>query len=193
MLTSVSPSVSLGGQFERRPPKTAVRAVDDVQRKASKPELLPAGDQEFGALVVNIEMHRVEIVRSERAGVLHRSRGRQVDLVHKNDDDMPPQHLCLTGGDGGALFQDRVFLPVLPVRPHQGEDDDRHDDDDDPCPLVELGDGEDDDHDRAHHSGDGVDRDTFAPVLVAVTPVVGHHARASHGEPSEDADGVHRE
>src|SRR5580698_387752 len=62
----------LGGEFECGPPKTAIRAVDDVQRKTSKPELLPAGDQELGARVVNIEMHRMEIVRSERAGVLHR-------------------------------------------------------------------------------------------------------------------------
>ena len=150
--------------------------------------------KQLGPLVVDVEVHGVQVVGRQRPGVLDGPGGRQVDAVDEHDDDVAAENLGLAGLDGGALLEHRVLRAVLAVHGHQGVDDERHDDDDDPCALGELGDGEDHHDDGADDGGEGVDGDTpCASAASRWRQVVGRHAGAGHGEAGEHPDGVHRD
>ena len=183
----------LRGQLQCGPADAAIRAVDHVEREAGEAEALPALDEQVRAVVVDVEVHGVQVVGRQRACVLDGPRRGQVDPVHQHHHDVPAQDLGLAGLDGRPLLEHGVLGAVLAVHRDQGVDEERHHHDDHPGTLGEFGHGEDDDDDGADDGGEAVDDHPLAPVLVAVAPVVGHHAGPGHGEAGEDADGVHRD
>ena len=69
-----------------------------------------------GPLVVDVEVHGVQLVGRERARVLDRPGRGQVDAVDEQDHDVAAQHLGLAGLDGRTLFEDGVLGAVLAVR-----------------------------------------------------------------------------
>ena len=77
------PIGELSGQLQCGPPEASIRAVDHVEWEPCQAELPPAGDEKVRPLLVDVEVHRTQVVRCEGPGVLNGPGGGQVDPVYQ--------------------------------------------------------------------------------------------------------------
>ena len=69
----------------------------------------------LGPAVVDVEVHRVQLVGVEVAGVLDGPGGSHVDPVDQDDGGVTAQHRRFARRRGGSFGQDGVFDAVLGI------------------------------------------------------------------------------
>ena len=182
----------LDRELERGAWHPAVGAFDDVERESGEAEITPRLDQLTRPPRVEIEMHRAQIVRLQCACVLDGAGGSDVEVVDQHHDRVQAHGVRL-GQCLGVFVKLDVLGVVRAIEPHDAVDHHRHEHDDDPRPIVELHDGDDQEHQQRQQCADAIDHQPALPRWLLVGEVVLRHAGTAEGEAREHADCVERD
>ena len=123
--------------FERRAFETAVAALENIEREVRETQPAPLLLELLGGGGVDVEMHGAQLVRPQRASVLHCARRRHVELADEHEHDVALQD----GGFGGCCGTRLELLLLRDVLPMQADEPVVHrwpDHCDDPCAFGEL-------------------------------------------------------
>ena len=110
----------LGGHRDRGAVEQSVRALTELEWDTGQPEPAPLVGELLGPERIEHEVDGTELIRHQRAGVLDRSRRRQVELV---DEDQ--HHVAIEDASGrgerDVLFELDYLGLVLPLQTEERE------------------------------------------------------------------------